>query len=86
MPKTPLTSVPFDFYVDGLLRQITISSKSLKDAGTYSLQLIAKPTNGTPMVVDFNVEMIDMCKTASFVNQKVPNIEIMRQSKEYQTI
>jgi hypothetical protein len=38
------------------------------------------------MVVDFNVEMIDMCKTASFVQQRVPSIEIMRQSKEYQTI
>ena len=68
MPAAPLTSVSYTVDVNGFLGQITISSKSLKDAGTYSLQLIATPVGGgTQKVVDFNVEMIDMCKTASFV-------------------
>ena len=79
MPAAPLTSVSFTVDVDGFLGQIKISSKSLKDAGTYSLQLIATPVGGgTPMAVDFNLEMMDICKTASFVKQQVPNIEIMR--------
>ena len=68
VPAAPLTSVPFTVDLDGILGQIKISSKSLKDAGTYPLQLIVTPVGGgTQKVVDFNVEMIDMCKTASFV-------------------
>lgn len=56
VPKAPLTSVSFTVEVDPVLDQVIISSKSLKDAGTYPLQLVATPVGlGSPMVVDFNV-------------------------------
>ena len=40
---------------------------------------------GTPLRLDFNLEMINMCSTAKFVKQLIPNIKIMCLMSAYST-
>ncbi len=52
------------------------------------MKLRAAPSTEMPAIgviseVKFTVEMIDLCETTSFVDQKFKNLEVIRLSKEY---
>ena len=83
--KLKPTSVPFKVVYSNSPNQIKITSESLKDWGSYNMTLEATPLRpgnplylGTPLNLNFTLEMIDLCRTTKFFQQKIPNIEIIR--------
>ncbi len=75
------TEVPFKVIFSNSLNQITITSQSLKDWGSYNMTLEVTPLQlgnplflGTPLNLNFTLEMIDKCRTTKFFQQKIPNI------------
>ena len=47
------------------------------------MTLKVTPNAGIQLSVLFDVELIDICMTTSFIDQKIGNLEVIRQSNLY---
>ena len=47
------------------------------------MTLKVTPNAGIHLSVLFDVELIDICMTTSFIDQKIGNLEVIRQSNLY---
>jgi len=67
--------------------EIVIASKDLKDEGVYPMKLIIKPkvgfSSGVSKILNFTVELINICKTTSFDSFTILNLGILKQSPEF---
>lgn len=81
------SNVPFSLIIDTYKNQLVFETKDLHHAGVYKLKLHVDPLPGTSTgvskVLDFDVELINICKTTSFEKIKIANLEILRQAPNF---
>lgn len=72
---------PYSLTVDTLRSQLIFETRNLHHSGVYPLKLKIVPALGSiglTKVLNFTVELINICKTTSFDKIKIPSIEILR--------
>ena len=78
---------PYSLIVDTYKNQLVFETKDLHHEGVYELQLHVEPLLGTSIgiskVINFKVELVNICKTTSFEKIKVASIEILRQAPNF---
>ena len=71
-------------HLDEMNQQVRIATDDFAEDGTHNIILTARPkTSGVVQAVNFDVKVINLCRTTTFNSNSIPNLDLQRQSSDF---